>query len=115
MIYRTAPFSMTLNDPYRSTVRRSTEKTATEKSATGGKKVHGFLVHREKSPRSKHSQTYRIGKKVHKRRKKGPRINVLCLSFFFMTCFSEMHAQDKRDNISRNREIQTSKCAGFSS
>jgi len=30
----------------------------------------------------------------------------------FVTCFSKMHAQDKRDNMSRNREIQTSKyCA----
>jgi len=30
----------------------------------------------------------------------------------FMTCFSKMHAQDKRDNMSRNREVQTSKyCA----
>jgi len=65
-----------------STVKKVHGKNGHGKIGHRWKKVHRFFVHGEKGPQSKHSQTYRIGKKVHKRRKKGPRINVLCLSLW---------------------------------
>ena len=66
----------------RSTVEGPRKKRPQKNRPQVEKRSTDFWSTGKKCPRSKHSQTYRIGKKVHKRRKKGPRINVLCLSLW---------------------------------